>query len=293
MQIGIIANMDKPLAAATLAALRTAARPLDIHFVLPADSPAADQLPGARIVAPSRFGAGLDAVLSLGGDGTVLRAVRSLHGGQTPVLGINLGHLGFLTAVSSTSATDALAALAAGRYVLAEAPLLEARLFRADAPRRTAARQVALNDVVIGWGAAPRSAMIDLAVDGQPVASYVSDGFIVATPLGSTGHALSAGGPILHPSTSALVLAPICPHTLSSRPLVLPASSCIELTLPVPAKELLLSVDGVAGEWLHPGDRLVVRRSPRSARFIHLADYSWPRLLTQKLHWRGSSADPK
>ncbi len=135
--------------------------------------------------------------------------------------------------------------------------------------------------------------MIDLAVDSESVASYVADGFIVATPLGSTGHALSAGGPILHPDAASLVLAPICPHTLSTRPLVLPDTANIELTLPPACKELLLSVDGQSVGWMRPGDRLSVRRAARSARFIHLPSYSWPRLLAQKLHWRGSSAEPK
>lgn len=316
MLIGIIANMDKPLAGTTLDALSAAAGPLGIRFVLPADAPseAFPHLPGARKVAPSRFGLGLDAVLSLGGDGTVLRAIRALRGRETPVLGINLGHLGFLTAVPAEAATDALSALSDGRFAVRDAPLLEACLQRGSAEEKAETQEkseysdyseysdfssspkpalFALNDVVIGWGATPRSAMIDLAVDGESVASYVADGFIVATPLGSTGHALSAGGPILHPDASALVLAPICPHTLSTRPLVLPDSARITLSLPPACKELLLSVDGQSVAWMRPGDRLTVRRSSRSARFIHLPTYSWPRLLAQKLHWRGSSAEPK
>jgi NAD+ kinase len=323
MHIGLIPNMSKPLAGATLDALSSAAVPLGIRFVLPSDSPdeAFAHLPGARKDAVSRFGEGLDAVLSLGGDGTVLRAIRALHGRATPILGINLGHLGFLTAVPAEDATHALSFLAAGQFALRDAPLLEARLApdgrdnrvppgppgpesrnsgtpESRPPKNLLSGSVsspflALNDVVLGWGATPRSAMIDLAVDSESVASYVADGFIVATPLGSTGHALSAGGPILHPDAAAPVLAPICPHTLSTRPLVLPDTANIELTLPPACKELLLSVDGQSVGWMRPGDRLTVRRAARSARFIHLPSYSWPRLLAQKLHWRGSSAEPK
>ena len=289
MKIGIIANMDKPQAAATLATLAEAAPRLGIQFVMPRDGEGADRMPAARQVPPASFGKGLDAVLSLGGDGTVLRAVASLHGGNAPILGINLGHLGFLTAVTSDAVLDALADLVAGHYTLQPAPLLETRLFRADAPLKTAAKFYALNDVVLGWGQSPRVSRIDLALDGEPVASYVADGFIVATPVGSTGHALSAGGPILHRQAAAFVLAPICPHTLSSRPLVLPDSSTIELSLSDKRKELLMSVDGTAAEWLRTGDRLAIRRAARTVRFIHLPGYSWPRLLTQKLHWRGSS----
>ena len=166
----------------------------------------------------------------------------------------------------------------------------EARLVR-GARRRLLAR--ALNDVVIGWGTSPRATMIEVEIDRQPVASFVCDGLIVATPVGSTGHALSAGGPILHRATAALVLEPICPHTLSNRPVVLPSDCLVALRIGDKRKKLLLSVDGQPHGWLAYGDVLEIRQAAEGVRFAHLPGYSWFNLLSQKLHWRGSSSDPK
>ena len=291
MKIGIFANMAKPAAESTLADLAGAARQLRINLVA-CDRETARHLPGARLVSASRFGKTVDLMLSLGGDGTVLQAVRALAGSDAPILGINLGNLGFLTSVPDTHAVEALRALATGAYEVARYPLLEARLFRG--PRR---RQIvharALNDVVMGWGTSPRASMIEVEVDRQPVASFVCDGLIVATPIGSTGHALSAGGPILHRETAALVLEPICPHTLSNRPVVLPNDRLVSLRIGDKRKKLLLSVDGQPHGWLEYGDWLEIRKASEEVRFVHLPGYSWFKLLSQKLHWRGSSADPK
>ena len=291
MNIGIFANLAKPAAESTLADLAKAARALNITLVV-CDKETARRTPGAKLVSPARFGKSVDLLLSLGGDGTVLRSVRALEGSDAPILGINLGNLGFLTSVSDTQAVAALQALAAGAYETVVYPLLEARLLRGPR-RRLVARASALNDIVMGWGTSPRATMIEVEVDRQPVASFVCDGLIVATPVGSTGHALSAGGPILHRETPALVLEPICPHTLSNRPVVLPNNRLVSLRIADPRKKLLLSVDGQPQGWLEDGDLLEIRKAPESARFVHLPGYSWFKLLSQKLHWRGSSADPK
>ncbi|HAL92717.1 MAG TPA: NAD(+) kinase [Verrucomicrobia bacterium] len=291
MNIGIFANLAKPAAESALADLALAARELDVTLVA-CDKETARHLPGAKLVTHARFGKTVDVLLSLGGDGTVLQSVRALDGAEAPILGINLGNLGFLTSVPDTQAISALRAIASGAYQVAEYPLLEARLFRGSR-RRAIARARALNDVVMGWGTSPRATMIELEVDRQPVASFVCDGLIVATPVGSTGHALSAGGPILHRETPALVIEPICPHTLSNRPVVLPNNRLVSLRIGDKRKKLLLSVDGQPHGWLEYGDVLEVRKANEAVRFVHLPDYSWFKLLSQKLHWRGSSADPK
>lgn len=293
MNIGIHANLNKPAAAATLKELARAAK--DLNLALAACDRAAVRLaPGCRYVPPARFGKHIDALLSLGGDGTVLQAVRILNGAKAPVLGINLGNLGFLTSVPDTHAVQALQAIAAGAYQLTEYPLLEAKLHRAGAPQKDAAvKALALNDIVIGWGLSPRAVNIEVAVNRRRIASYVCDGLIVATPVGSTGHALSAGGPILHRGLPAVVLEPICPHTLSNRPLVIPNTSAISLQIGGGGKKLLLSVDGQDSGWLEPGDRLDIRKARQTARFIQLPGDSWYALLSRKLHWRGSSSDPK
>jgi NAD+ kinase len=291
MNIGIFANLVKAAAESTLADLAQAARELHISLVV-CDKETARRVPGAKLVSPARFGKSVDLLFSLGGDGTVLRSVRALNGAEAPILGINLGNLGFLTCVPDTQAIPALRAIATGAYEVAEYPLLEARLLRGSR-RRQIVRARALNDIVMGWGTSPRATMIEVEVDRQPVASFVCDGLIVATPIGSTGHALSAGGPVLHRETPALVLEPICPHTLSNRPVVLPNNRLISLRVVDQRKKLLLSVDGQPYGWLEDGDLLEIRKAAETARFVHLPGYSWFKLLSQKLHWRGSSADPK
>lgn len=291
MNIGIFANLAKPAAELTLTDLAKTARELNIHLVV-CDKATARRLPGARLVSPVRFGKSIDLLVSLGGDGTVLHSVRVLAGEDTPILGINLGNLGFLTSVPDTHAIPAMRAIVAGAYEISEYPLLDARLFRGPR-RRLVARARALNDVVMGWGTSPRATMIEVEVDRQPVASFVCDGLIVATPIGSTGHALSAGGPILHRSIPALVLEPICPHTLGNRPLVLPNHPLVSLRIADQRRKLLLSVDGQSTGWLENGDLLEIRKAKETARFVNLPGYSWFKLLTQKLHWRGSSSEPK
>lgn len=289
MIIGIHANLSKPAAAATLAELAGAAKRLGVR--LRTNDPAVAHLtPGAACVALSRFSAQLDGLLSLGGDGTVLRAVQALNGAHVPILGINLGHLGFLTSMPDTQAVAALEALVFKRYEVAEYPLLDARLWRGARPK-VVARARALNDIVMGWGLSPRVTEIELCVESQPVASYVCDGLIVATPVGCTGHALSAGGPILDRGLPAVLIEPICPHTLSNRPLVLPNDRALSLRVTGRTKKLLLSVDGRELGWVEAGDRLEIRRSSHVAVFAHRPGYSWFRQLTQKLHWRGSNRE--
>ncbi len=291
MNIGIFANLSKPAAESTLAALAEAARELGVTLVA-CDKATAQLLPKAKLITPTRFGKSINLLLSLGGDGTVLQAVRALNGAETPILGINLGNLGFLTSVPETQAVAALRALCSGAYQVSEYPLLEARLLRGSRGKLIA-RARALNDVVMGWGTSPRATMIEVEVNRQLVASFVCDGLIVATPIGSTGHALSAGGPILHRETPALVIEPICPHTLTNRPIVLPNNRRITLRVADKRKKLLLSVDGQSYGWLEEGDRLEIRKAKETVNFVHLPGSSWFKLLSQKLHWRGSSSDPK
>jgi NAD+ kinase len=253
------------------------------------DAATAAAAPGATRLSPARFARSIDVLLSLGGDGTLLRALHALKDAPVPILGINLGHLGFLTSVPDIHAADALRRLAAADYTIHDRPLLSATLVRGTR-RKTVLRTEALNDIVVGWGTVPRVASLSLDVDGTRVATFSCDGMIIATPTGSTGHALSAGGPILHCDTPAIVVEAICPHTLSNRPLVLPDSCAVALTLNGTQRTLVLSIDGRNRGSLEPGDRLEIRKSPRAARFVRLPGQSWFDSLSRKLHWRGSSA---
>jgi NAD+ kinase len=286
-RLGVIANCTKPRSAAVLGRLAEIAKALGAELL--AMEPEAGLIGCRASASAAAMFERAEAVIALGGDGTMLRAVRLLDGRDTPVLGVNIGGLGFLTSVSEEEMDAALRCLACDRYVLQMMAVAECGVERGDG-RRSAFR--ALNDVVVSRGPSGRVITLRLTVDGQHVTSYVCDGLIVATPAGSTGHSLSAGGPILVPETPAFVISLICPHTLSSRPLVVPDRSEICVTGEGPAEQrMLLSVDGQTDEELAAGDRVTVRRSPRGVRFIRLPGHSVFAVLRQKLRWSGSSVD--
>lgn len=286
-RIGVVANCRKPHAAQVLG--RLAAQAADWDFQLVTVDHTARWLPGARHVSPARLASHIDVLLALGGDGSMLRAVRLLDGADIPVLGVNLGSLGFLTSVAQDQLDRALRMLAQDRCRTSVRSLLECRLFRG---RRQLAVGHALNDVVIGWGMTSRIITLELSINREPVTAFACDGLILSTPTGSTGHSLSAGGPILHPQTQALVVSVICPHTLSNRPIVMPDSAVLGVTLAESVrKTVLLSIDGQVERRLALGDRVEARRSSRTVRFMHLPGHSYFDVLRQKLHWRGSSVD--
>ena len=285
-RIGVVANCGKTQAADILARLAEHARSLGLTVLATGDT--ADLLPGARRLTPARLAAEAEAVLVLGGDGTLLSAARLLGERPPPLLGVNLGNLGFLTSVPQGDLERALAALAGNTYSISRRALLAARLLRG---RRAGAPLLALNDIVLGWGRSSRINTLGVSVNGDPVTSYRCDGLIVSTPTGSTGHSLSAGGPIVLPDTPAILLNVICPHTLSTRPLVLPDTSRIAVVVEDSPSGLLLSVDGQEESPLRKGDRLEIRKAPRAVRLVHLPGHSHFALLRQKLHWRGSSME--
>jgi len=253
---------------------------------LAAEPEAARFLPGVRRLAPEKLIRAISLLMVFGGDGTILRAMRLLRGKPIPVLGVNLGSLGFLTSVAQQDAGRALECVATGRYTVEGRALAECTVTRAG---RIISRYRALNDVVIDRGACYRIVTLDMRIDGEAVSSFMCDGLIVSTPTGSTGHSLAAGGPILHPGAAAFVVSLICPHTLSTRPLVIPDEKRITVRVAKSVGDLLLSVDGQVGEKLKPGDQVEIRRSKQKAHFVHLPDYSYFTVSRQKLHWRGST----
>lgn len=282
--IGVIANIAKPQARAVLAQVAATARTLNLRLVTVPET--VRFLPGARRVATGRFTRGLDAVLALGGDGTLLHAARLVQLSGIPILGVNLGNLGFLTTATVEELEAGLALLARGGYRLSPRTVLEATAYRGA--RKLGAYR-ALNDVVAGWSRSSRITTFAVEVDGEMITSYRCDGLIVSTPTGSTGHSLSAGGPILHPEADVLLLNVICPHTLSARPIVLPDRSRVTITVTGASKPLLLSVDGQEELQLVQGDRLTVQRSRHNISLIHLPGYRYFGVLRQKLQWSGSS----
>jgi NAD+ kinase len=281
--IGAIVNVRKPEAADTLKRLVVQSKALGLHLLVTSD--AAALLHHLKPVSEAELFDKAEALVVLGGDGTMLGAVRALAGRDTPLLGVNIGSLGFMTSVPEEELEHALTALAGGSCVVEARSLMECRYQPAQGTPQVFH---ALNELAIGWGASSKMVTLELTVDDEPVTAYACDGMIIATPTGSTGHSLSAGGPLLHPQTPAFVVTVMCPHTLSTRPLVIADSALIGVRLSSAPKQLLFSFDGQEHA-LGQGDRIDIRRSPRVARFVHLPGYSYFAVLRQKLHWRGSS----
>jgi NAD+ kinase len=223
-----------------------------------------------------------DLLIVLGGDGTLLSVVRALGERAVPILGVNLGTLGFLVEVSVDEMHDALARALDGEMAIEPRMRLAVRLLRDGRELRS---WLALNDAVITKGASARIVDLEARADGQLVTTYHADGLIVSTPTGSTAYTLSAGGPILLPGVPSLVLTPICPHALTQRPLVLPDSAVIEVIVHPRGGEVQLAIDGQEGAPLQEGDLVEVRRSEHPALLLVSPAHSRFEVLRSKLRW--------
>jgi len=226
--------------------------------------------------------AGTDLVIVAGGDGTLLSAARLAGPLGIPILGVNFGGLGFMTELQPEELYSALDRLLLGDYEIEQREALRVRFRRG---RKLLGEFSLLNDAVVTKTALARMLVIELRIDGELVATYTSDGLIVATPTGSTAYNLSAGGPILDPRMSAFVIAPICPHTMSYRPLVVPGDVRIEVTLRSLTEEAYLTLDGQVGFPMKQLDALVVDRHPRSVQLVRVAHRGFFEVLQRKLHW--------
>ncbi len=284
-RLGVMANTTKARAPDVLRQLLKCAAAQG--FEIQADmATAALAAPAAAPAVVASFEA-VDAVLALGGDGTMLRAFRSLHSRDIPLIGINIGSLGFLTSLAETELEHALDCLAHDRVTFSRRAVADC-LIVAPGGRRESHQ--ALNDVVLSNGVTARAVALEVWVGEERVGLYRCDGLIVSTPTGSTAHNLSAGGPILMPEARAFVLCAICPHTLSTRPLVVSDDRDIVIR-PGEAEEhpLHLAVDGQAVDALQGQWEVRVRACAQGIRFIHLPDYSYFRVLSQKLGWKAST----
>lgn len=229
----------------------------------------------------------IDALITLGGDGTFLRGARFLKGRQIPVLGINLGRLGFLTAASADETEDAVRRFAHGDYTPEARMTLEARAVDGDGTERGS--WLSLNDVVLHKGGVARVVRFTVYVDDEPIGSYSADGLIISTPTGSTAYSLSAGGPIVVPTFESIVLTPISPHTLAMRPVVLPPWSEVSVRADDGPGELLVTIDGQVGTMFTGGEQLVVRRASTPVIIVRFAGTTFFSRLRRKLGWGGLS----
>lgn len=231
----------------------------------------------------SALASSCDLVVVMGGDGTLLNAARQLNNPAVPLLGVNQGRLGFLVDVSPSRLEQTIKEVLNGDYRCEERLLLTASVVRDD---EVIATHRALNDVVIHTRDLPRMLEFDTYIDGGFISTHRADGFIVTSPTGSTAYALSGGGPVMHPSLKALALVPICPHTLSDRPIVVHSSSSVEIVMHSdPRTPALVSWDGQETYNLAPGDKVVVTEASRTVTLMHPNNYDYFAILRNKLHW--------
>jgi NAD+ kinase len=236
----------------------------------------------APVLAREAIGEKIDLLIVLGGDGTLLSAVRALGSHKLPILAVNLGGLGFLTSVTLDELYPMLEQILAGQHRTGERMMLEAEIMREG---KSAERHTALNDAVANKGALARMLDFDVAVDGDHVGRYRADGLIVATPTGSTAYSLAAGGPIVHPELDAFVITPICPHMLTNRPLVIPDTARVEIDFSPAAEPVYVTMDGQIGIQLLPMDALLIRKSASKVAFVQPPRKTYFEILRSKLRW--------
>lgn len=224
----------------------------------------------------------LQLAIVLGGDGTLLRVARLLRGADTPLLGVNLGTLGFLTELAVADLYAGLEPVLAGEFIRDRRSVVAAQVLRDG---QCVARMDGLNEAVISKGAPARIIDLDLIIDQAPVSDYRADGLIISTATGSTAYSLSAGGPVLHPALEAWVITPICPHTLSNRPLIVHDTALVEVRLRTVADQTFLTMDGQEGVPLAAGDRIVCRKGAHPVTLVRRPDYSFFSVLRNKLKW--------
>ena len=229
-----------------------------------------------------------DLIIVLGGDGTLLSVARLTHPFDVPILAVNLGSLGFLTEVSLSDMYGTLEQVLKGESISERRMLLNACLQRDG---KTIQDDFALNDVSINKNSA-RIVNLEVHVNGQYMTSYRADGLIIATPTGSTAYSLSAGGPIIHPSMNALLLSPICPFTLTNRPIVIPSQSVLQVKL-ITEEEVQVTLDGQTGYPMFRNDLLEIKQGPTPVSLIQAKGKNYYQVLRQKLHWGRPADDPK
>ena len=238
---------------------------------------------GAKAVSRAELAAAADLIIVVGGDGTLLKAAHAIAARPVPLVGVNLGRLGFLADITPERLKEDITAILKGEYSREERLLLDSCVQRGGAMLDCTP---ALNDVVVQKSDGGRLIEFETHVDGHFVCAHRADGIIVATPTGSTAYALSGGGPILHPAMDAIQMVPICPHSLGDRPIVVAGGSRIELVLTHGhGGKAQVSWDGQRTESLAVGERVQVRRAERRIAFIHPRGYDYYRILRTKLHW--------
>jgi NAD+ kinase len=281
-RLGIISKPNEPRAIAVAAQIAKWAEALGLKLLV--DS-CISGLPPETVCASQQYIAdNSDLLIALGGDGTMIHTARLVAGHGTPVLGINLGSLGYLTEFAVEETISALEEVSRGDYQIDRRTMLDWQVVR-EGEKLSAGR--VLNDVVVNKTALARIIEIDCSINSHHVTTYRGDGLIVATPTGSTAYNLSAGGPIIYPTTQAIAIAPICPHTLTNRPIVLPDTLEITLQLVTRGQEVMLTSDGHTGVPLIVGDRVEIKKSDKTFNLVRPKGRDYFQILRDKLKWSG------
>jgi len=284
-RVGLIINSEKP--ASRLVAQKAAALLIGSGRTIGYDAATSERAGLKSVVYPdaASLARAVDLLLVFGGDGTMLRVVREIKGALTPILGVNVGRLGFLTAVPSKDLPKALNQVWAGDFEIESRPLLEAH----GESRGGKISLRALNDIVISRGAAPRMIELEVTVNGQVLTCYRCDGLIISSPTGSTAYSLSAGGAIVSPDAQVFAITPICPHALSNRSVIVSSTSVIQVKVISKKAETTVTADGQVNADLKAGDVITIGRSRSATQLLHPGNSSFFDTLRRKLHWSGST----
>jgi NAD+ kinase len=280
--IGLFGNADKPDIAASVDFILEHCRRLGVDVLLTRRMARIAGRPLGQSSAD--LVRRVDVVVALGGDGTMLQAARAIDRARTPLLGVNLGSLGYLTDVPFAEVGSALDRLVAGQFHLEERDRLEATALRAGA---SLASFSALNDVVLNMGPLPRALMLEIRLDDESLGAFLGDGMIFSTSTGSTAYNLSAGGPICHSGVAGILITPICPHSLGIRPLIVPYSTKIELLLHDVGEGAQLTADGQETASLESGDTASFAVADCGVRLVKFPQSTFYRVMRHKLNWGG------
>ncbi len=283
-RVGLVANSDKPSSVPLIRRAISLIRASRRHAVTDVTTAALVGMDLQTCPDVASLAKVVDFIIVFGGDGTMLRIAREAAGSRTPLIGINVGSLGFLTDVQAHQLPLALKQIWAGETILESRSLIQATA----KPHPERVHEIALNDFVISRGATPRLIDLDVTVDGESLTRYRCDGLIVCTPTGSTAYSLSAGGAVVSPTADVFTLTPICPHTLSNRSVVVGMDSTIQVKVLSRRADTYLTADGQKLIPLSANEVVTIKRSRHSIQLLHLAGSSFFETLRKKLNWSGS-----
>jgi NAD+ kinase len=281
-RVGIIVNPKKESAFPLIKKVVEWLRARDARVLL--DSTVFDMMESQAESSPSQAMPNrVDLIIVFGGDGTMLSVAQQMNGAATPVMGVKVGGLGFLTEVTEDEVLDTLDEVLSGRHRIERRMMLSCVVVHHDGSKHR--EHVALNDVVIQRDSLERMLTLETYVDDEFLASYACDGLIISTPTGSTAHSLSAGGPIIYPEAEAIVITPICPHMLTNRPVVLSSSQAVRVIMASEPVSTGLMIDGQIAIGLHQWDQVIIRKSPFSMHLAASSGKSYFEILRTKLNW--------